>query len=448
MNNMQILHKCKDSKDNHFRTRKNRVLPNERRSAQDPAFEQPNMDEILEHIDSVENYHSYATMESLRHVADCLSELESAGLFDVSKGGGTGDPDESEHPPPEPPERIMLPNDDTLEDQWKNTYEKRRDEWKQKLSNTHIETPLTTGPTNAMQTSVMTNIGTGPGLPPADSRVVQIPSSTSPAAEQDVSVEEIARVWTLNAEQTRAFKIIASHVMEQKPKPLRMYLGGPGGTGKLRVIHALTDFFKRKDQSRRLRLAAFTGVAAKNIGGTTLHTALAMSSSRKKSDTNKTHAGLVAMWSGVDYLLTDEVSTIGCRLLADVHNALVSATGRTDLFGGISVIFAGDFAQLPPVLDAKLYTHLDHKGLHADTAAGQKTTFGKLLWRSIDTVVILTEQMRQSGEANEQFVSLLGRLRDGLCTDDDFSLLNSRLVSTAGEDLSTDQWPLEVTTFL
>ena len=146
------------------------------------------------------------------------------------------------------------------------------------------------------------------------------------------------------------------------------------------------------------------------------------------------------MWNSVDYLFVDEVSTIGCGLLVDVHNALVSATGCTDLFGGVSVIFAGDFAQLPPVLDMKLYTHLDHRKLHADTPAGQKTTFGKLLWRSVGTVIILTEQMRQHGEANEWFVSLLGRLREGVCTEDDFSLLNSWLVSTAGEDLLTDDW--------
>jgi flavin-binding protein dodecin len=269
---------------------------------------------------------------------------------------------------------------------------------------------------------------------------MQISSSVNPTPDVNVSIEELVRAWTLNTEQARAFKIIASHSMEPKPKPLRMYIGGPGGTGKSRIIQALTDFFKRKNQSRRLRLTAFTGVAAKNIGGTTLHTALCMSLSKKKSDGNKTRTNLVAMWEGVDYMLVDEVSTVGCGLLVDVHDALVSATGSTDLFGGMSVIFAGDFAQLAPVLDTKLYTHLNHKRLHADTTAGQKTTFGKLLWRSVGTVVILTEQMRQHGEANKQFVSLLGRLREGICTDDDFSLLKSRLVSSAGQDLSTDEW--------
>ena len=445
MDNMQVLHECKDSKNNHFRMRRNRVPPSKRNSMQDRGgFDQPNMDEMLDHINSVESYYSYATVESLAHAADCLSELENSGLFDVSKGMST----DASHPPTECPERIMLPDDDTLEDKWKGVYEKHREEWKQKLSNIHVATPEIPL-ANAAWTSVMTNIGTSQVLSPTDSRVVQIPPSANPIPEENVSIEEIVSTWTLNTEQARAFRIIALHSMESKSKPLRMYLGGPGGTGKSRVIHALTDFFKCKSQSRRLRLAAFTGVAAKNISGTTLHTALSMNLTKNKSDANKTHAALVAMWNGVDYLFVDEVSTIGCSLLADVHTALVSATGNTDLFGGISVIFAGDFTQLPPVLDAKLYTHLNHKKLHThlnhkklhtETLAGQKTTFGKLLWCSIGTVVILAEQMRQCGEANEQFVSLLGRLREGTCTEGDFSLLNSQLISSARRDLSSDEW--------
>ncbi|KAL1689112.1 hypothetical protein GGG16DRAFT_23245, partial [Schizophyllum commune] len=81
----------------------------------------------------------------------------------------------------------------------------------------------------------------------------------------------------LNVEQARAFRIIASRSLDTHEEPLRMFLGGPGGTGKSRVIHALRDFFVRKGQARRLRLTAFTGVAAKNIDGMTLHAALCLS---------------------------------------------------------------------------------------------------------------------------------------------------------------------------
>ncbi|KAJ7205796.1 hypothetical protein GGX14DRAFT_338242, partial [Mycena pura] len=80
----------------------------------------------------------------------------------------------------------------------------------------------------------------------------------------------------LNAEQARAFRIIANHSLQDKPDQLRMFLAGPGGTGKSRVIDSLRDFFQQRGQSRRFRLAAYTGVAARNIRGMTLHAALCM----------------------------------------------------------------------------------------------------------------------------------------------------------------------------
>ena len=433
MDNMQILHECKDSKDSFYRTRRNRTTRSEGIHGQERNLDEPGMEDILHHIESVENYYSHATMESISDITDCLSELENTNLFNVLGTAGADSFNRTECP-----ERIMLPDDNTLEGQWKDAYEKRRDEWKQKLSNVHTKT-TSAPPTDTLQPFVMATADVRQNLPPMGAQVMQIPP-INPTPHTNVTVEELVRAWTLNTEQARAFSIIALHSMESKPKPLRMYLGGPGGTGKSRVIQALTDFFKRKDQSRRLRLAAFTGVAAKNIGGTTLHTALSLSIAKRKSNNNNTCAGLFAMWEGVDYLFIDEVSTIGCGLLVDIHNALVSATGCTDLFGGVSVIFAGDFAQLPPVLDARLYTHLNNRILHADTPKGQKTMLGKLLWRSVGTVVMLMEQMRQRGDVNEKFVSLLSRLRDGTCTDDDFLLLNSRLISVAGEDLSTSKW--------
>ena len=356
---------------------------------------------IVDHIDAVESYHGYATMESLAEVVECLSELEIAGLFNVSEDAVGGE----QRPSAECPDRIMLPDDESLEDQWKDIYDRRRNDWKRKLSNTRVEI-TEAAPTNVIQPLVMTSAGGSQNSASAESQVVQIPPSDSQTLEEDVSIEEIVRTWNLNTEQARAFTVIASHSVKPKSKPLRMYLGGPGGTGKSRVIQALTDFFKRKNQSRRLRLAAFAGVAAKNIGGTTLHTALSINQNSKKSDGNKTRTELVAMWDGVNYLVIDEVSTVGCNLMVDVHNALVSATGCADLFGGISVVFAGDFAQLPPVLDTKLYAHLDHKKLRAETQLGQKKVFGKLLWRSVNTVVILTEQIRQHGETNRPFASL------------------------------------------
>ena len=55
------------------------------------------------------------------------------------------------------------------------------------------------------------------------------------------------------------------------------------------------------------------------------------------------------MWEGVDYLFIDKVSMIGSNFLLKISEALTEAKQSTKVSGGISIIFDGDFAQLPPV---------------------------------------------------------------------------------------------------
>ncbi|THU92916.1 hypothetical protein K435DRAFT_622394, partial [Dendrothele bispora CBS 962.96] len=102
---------------------------------------------------------------------------------------------------------------------------------------------------------------------------------------------------------------------------------------------------------------------------------------------------------------------IGCNFLLKISKALSDAKHNTSPFGGINIIFAGDFAQLPPVNDPRLFTHV--KTTEVGTTRGQSNVFGKLLWYAIDTVVFLTVIMRQSGVNNQPFVDLLSRLRVG-----------------------------------
>ena len=183
------------------------------------------------------------------------------------------------------------------------------------------------------------------------------------------------------------------------------------------------------------------GVAAQNITGMTLHAALCLNQSSKSHTSNKNRRDLTAMWEGVDYLFVDEVSMIGSRFLCQISEALSNAKGNTSPFGGINIIFAGDFAQLPPVGDDCLYSRLNMKNMaQATKNTGQQKIFGKLLWYSIQTVVMLSRIERQSGEQNQCFVELLDRLRDGRCLAEDYTLLNTRLVSNAQPDFNSSEW--------
>ena len=107
-------------------------------------------------------------------------------------------------------------------------------------------------------------------------------------------------------------------------------------------------------------------------------------------------------------------------------------------FQGINIVCVGDFGQLPPVCETKLFARWKPTG-QSLTTRGQKKIKGRLLWLSIQTVVILVKQCRQTGEANTRFVELLSHLRDGSCTNDDFKLLNSRLIDNCDPQLLTTQ---------
>ena len=191
--------------------------------------------------------------------------------------------------------------------------------------------------------------------------------------------------------------MIAEHSLQLRLEPLRMYLGGPGGTGKSYVIKALQQFFDHHRQSRQLQLTSYTGMAACNISGMTLHSTLPMKQNHK-SGPSKATRNLIAMSEGIDYLFIDKVSMTGCDFLLSISEALTTAKGNTTAFRGMNVVFASDFAQLPPIGQKRLFSHLDKWTIaQGGTKAGQKTILRKLLWLSVTQVIILDKVMCQSG---------------------------------------------------
>jgi hypothetical protein len=179
-------------------------------------------------------------------------------------------------------------------------------------------------------------------------------------------------------------------------------------------------------------LSSYTGVAARNISGMTLHITLSLGQKKEAKLGAKTKQDLTAIWEGIDYLFIDEVSMIGCKFLLDISKALSVAKCNVSAFGGINIIFAGDFTQLLPVGQSHLFSHLDtHTTVQGGTKAGQKSIMGKLLWLLVQTVMILTEIICQSGPENEKFVGLLSHLWNGKCTLEDYAVLSSHVTLSA-----------------
>lgn len=469
MDNMQLLHECKDSRDDHFAQRRSRRRTkgtrisvelshdSASRSLEDDFFGESIESDILEHITDIEASRSDLTTLQSESALAAVSHAVSGNLFDETPA-----PDlhhwALESIQDSVVQAVSQTDDDGLEAEWRHAYDQRRDEMKKKnLKPT--ETGIGNVDDNLMNSSLRARPGTR--LPEivssisAASETASANSHTTPPALSAPrlrlsSLEDIIDEFTLNAEQSRAFRIICEHTQDRLKPPLQLYLGGAGGTGKSQVIKAVSTFFERRDESRRFRVAAYTGVAARNIGGMTLHSALSLNHRRKGKGESQTRRDLVAMWEGVDYLFIDEISMIGCRFLLDISDALCEATGKNKPFGGLNIILAGDFAQLPPVSETRLYAKLHTTnpptapsyGSRSGTPSGQKNVFGQLLWLGFKTVVVLHRPMRQSGPENEAFVSLLERLRAGQCLASDFELLNTRLLSQAicQKDIKSTVW--------
>lgn len=255
-------------------------------------------------------------------------------------------------------------------------------------------------------------------------------SFTARTEEAQMATDEIVLEMGLNEEQERAFRIIANYASIESPsEPLLMYIGGMGGTGKTRVLSALSGYFKRRSQSHRFRIVAPTGSAAALLAGCTYHSVLKIRDQGGEHVTENMKAGVSQELKDVDFVIIDEISMVSSRELHTIATRMMLASEFKDKpFGKRSCIVAGDFAQLPPVIgkeSASLYGEAGR--FAATTLGGQEATLGKALWHQMVTVVILRTNMRQTvqSEADARFRVVLENMRYKACTIDDISFLST-----------------------
>ncbi|XP_028298421.1 uncharacterized protein LOC114460697 [Gouania willdenowi] len=198
-------------------------------------------------------------------------------------------------------------------------------------------------------------------------------------------------------------------VWGQDPEPFHYFVSGGAGCGKshvirciyaeaTRILRELPRFRDIADMSQpAVLLTAFTGTAAFNIGGKTLHSVLKLPRSLEPpyQGLGNTLDELRAVLSSVEILIIDEISMVSKKLFAYVNWRFQQLKGNRKPFGGLSVLVVGDFYQLPPLGRAK------------PLCVYEETEFD--LWRDHFTVINLTEIMRQKDD--QAFAQLLNRLR-------------------------------------
>lgn len=252
-------------------------------------------------------------------------------------------------------------------------------------------------------------------------------------------MDDVARQFQLNTEQQRAYGIflrplpsilLGKQFQGYDSDNRCMYLGGPGGTGKSRVIQAIIEAFTRLQCRQQLLVCATTGVAASLIGGSTVDSLAKIKrrSGRYKEndDTEQAMNGsdysyvVDNTWMSCNFLILDEVSMLGCSKLAKISQVLQKNKSNCLAFGGIHILFSGDFFQLPAIGDISLY-HRSRKGKYD----AKMVDIGMDLWKNIvKTTVLLTEHYRAP---NPTVYEVMERLRKGALLPKDIEKIKSRV---------------------
>ena len=177
------------------------------------------------------------------------------------------------------------------------------------------------------------------------------------------------------------------------------------------------------------------------IDGTTVHSLCGIAAKAAR-DTNTKSDTLVGKWAVVKYVLVDEVSMLGQRLLAKMSRNITKAKQSEQelAFGGVNIVFFGDFNQFPPVLDVPLFVPAQNpsKGLRTVKQINCDAVIGRQLWIQVDTMVQLKQQMRAIGDPRYQV--LLSRVRVGKTNAEDHALLRTRIHGTNGLSALSDDF--------
>jgi len=193
-------------------------------------------------------------------------------------------------------------------------------------------------------------------------------------------IDSVVSEFTLNCEQEHVFRIVTNHVYQEKNEQLKMYIGGMGGTDKSQVLKALMRFFELQNKSHQFVVVAPTGSAAALLGGSMYYS---MFDINDREDLWKEMLPKIRAWLvGVEYVFFDEVSMLSCQDLFRLSLQMVWVTGDDESsFGGLNMIPAGNFAQLPPIIgrdNAALYSRT--VGACSNICREQEASIGKALW--------------------------------------------------------------------
>lgn len=202
-----------------------------------------------------------------------------------------------------------------------------------------------------------------------------------------------------------------------------IFVTGPGGVGKSELLHYIYE--DAREKGKDIMVTATTGCAAVrlNCNARTIYSWAGIGLGNKsvnelvkKINFNK-HAK--SAWNDVEILIIDEVSMLSRKLFELLDSLGKRLRRKSAHFGGIQIIFSGDFYQLPPI---------------GDNEESQAFCFESPIWRSVfPNQIELTHIFRQK---NHEYATILKQIRQGIIKKSANLLLMSRVGLTYDTEIT------------
>jgi len=196
-----------------------------------------------------------------------------------------------------------------------------------------------------------------------------------------------------------------------------MLITGPAGTGKSVVLRHIIAHMKQLygPDSTAWAVLGSTGTSAIAVEGQTIHSFAGCGIPVLVKDFNKAwKKEKRKAWREVKVILLDEISMINGEFLDNLSDVVCGIRDQySKPFGGIQLIFCGDFLQLPPIpkksrdIQDSLRAGVNLTDIHCDRGFA----FQSKVWRDASFEnIILDEVFRQS---NRDFINVLHGIRKG-----------------------------------
>jgi len=190
-----------------------------------------------------------------------------------------------------------------------------------------------------------------------------------------------------------------------------IFLTGEPGAGKTYVINQYIAYLDACGVN--VAVTASTGIAATHIGGMTIHAWSGIGARDQLTaydvEQISTKEKIARRVKKAQVLVIDEISMLDGKLVDMVNIICKTVRQSTESFGGIQVIFVGDFFQLPPV-----------------TRQGDmmRYAFESRAWEDARPLICyLTDQYRQE---DETLLGLLQSIRTNDVEEEHFTLLSEQ----------------------